>query len=257
MTTKTLEQLQAEAQAAAEALALAQRNAAMAELEAKQEARRKADLEREAAINQQRAAAIAPVIAALQAAKITVNDNDNATGFEVPTAEGGWHKLRGYAKMEQQTRSRGSYMYRNTGRVLIDLQGTTNDDRRRFPPIKAGGHNVAKIVATVQEWLQQSQARVDAAKVKAAKTKTAQQLAQQVRIDNGYAPDDESCPIKWQREHSYPKGGGRYEYHTYQPTAGKVYVQVGTLELTPDQTKIMLDALKAIEALRKAERNQQ
>lgn len=242
--TKTLEQLQAEAQAAAKALRAAEQAALEAKHEEERAARRKIEEERERAINQQRALAMAPIIAALHAAGVPAKPNDNGTAFEVPTAEGKWHSLRGCATMEQTC---SSYYARNTGRVLIELEGTTRDDRRRFPPLKkVAGHNVAKIVEVVQGWLEQSQARVDAAKEKAAKAQTAQQLAQQVRLDNGYAPDDDSCPIRSQREHSYPKGGGRYEYHVYQPAAGKVFVQVGTMEVTPEQAKILLNALKAI-----------
>lgn len=251
--TKTLEQLQAEAQAAAEALRAAEQAALEAKREEERAARRKAEEERTRVINQQRIVAFAPVLDALRAAGIQGKVNDNNTGIEIPTAEGGWKTIRANTAMEERTSGRGFFARTAvTGRVLIELEGTTGDDRRRFPPIKAGGHNVAKIVATVQEWLEQSQARVDAAKAKAAKAKTAQQLAQQVRIDNGYAPDDEYGPVVGSYTYSYAKGGGRSEYHTATASQGKVFVKVGTMELTPEQTKIMIDALKAIEALRKA-----
>ena len=251
-TTKTLEQLQAEAQAAAEALQAAQRAAAEAKREEERAIARKAEEERQRVINLQCATAMAPVIAALHAAGVEAKPNDNGTGFTVPTAEGSWHEIRGSATMEETDASSYTYRRRQTGRVLIELEGTTRDDCRRFPPIKAGGHNVAKIVAIVQEWLAQSQARVDAAKAKARTQQTAQQLAQQVREDNGYAADDENGRIVGSYTASYAKGGGRSEYHTYIASQGKVFVKVGTLELTPEQTRIMIDALKAIEALRQA-----
>ena len=250
-TAKTLEQLQAEAAAAAEALREAERAAAEAKREAERELRRKADEERQQQIDLVRAAAMAPVIAALHAAGVPAKPSDNGANFTVPTAEGGWREVCGSATMESI--SSGYYSHaRSTGRVLIELSGTTNDDRRRFPPIKAGGHNVAKIIATVQEWLQQSQARVATAKAAAAKLQTSAKLARQVRIDNGYKADDEHGPIVGSYTYSYAKGGGRHEYRTATASQGKVFVKVGTLELTPEQTKIMIDALQAIEALRQA-----
>lgn len=250
--TKTLEQLQADAQAAAEALQTAQRAAADAEREAKYAAQR-AESERLAALeNTKIAALMAPIGAALKAAGIVSSYKADDRSISINTGDTTWSAISIRAEAELLGSGSGFYARsRTTGRYIVVLREDSGTPHR-YPPLKAGGYNVGKMIDVIRARLNAVLMQAMQAKAKAAKMQSAAELAEQVRVDNGYAPDATS-PIVSQIQTSYQKcGRGGYAYHTHTPKAGHVFLQLGNYEATPEEAKLLLDALKAIVAMRAA-----
>lgn len=247
-TTKTLEQLQADAQAAANALEAALVAKQQAEREAKYAAERAESEKRQAIERAKLVAVIAPIAAAIEAAGIRTSYKEGGYSFSVATdVQPSYDAITVHVEAECFRSS--SFYSRQTGRYLVVLD---DGAKHRYPPLKAGGYNVPKMIEVINAKLLLKQRQLEAAKAKAVKLQSAAELAEQVRADNGYAAG-ETSPIVSQVQHSYPKGAGRgYELTTYTPKPGHVFLQLGNYEATPEEAKLLLDALKAIVAMRAA-----
>jgi hypothetical protein len=252
-TTKTLEQLQAEAQAAAEALQAAQRAAQEAEREAKYAAQRAEQEQRDAAERAKQAAVLAPIAAAFAAAGISTNYAPGNRSFSIAVdTQPSYRAITVSVEAEQFSGSSSGWYSRSrpTGRYLVVLRSDSTS--HRYPPLKAGGYNTAKMIEVVKAKFALIAAQNEAARVKASKLQSAAELAEQVRAENGYAAG-ETNPVVSQIQHSYPRSNGRgYEYTTYTPKPGHIFLQLGNYEATPEEAKLLLNALKAINAMRAA-----
>lgn len=263
MNDKIREQLQseqaqklAELKAAQEALRIAeeaaaatQRAAEEADRELKREEERAAHAAALEARNAKLAVVMAPIEEAMRAAGVAFTVTDGGSALRVETAEGAFRNIKIAA--EPEFVRTGSWSSRGTGKTIIRMSGAGKDDRKRFPQLKDGGHNVSSIVTTTMEWLQQAQARVNAERTKAAALLGAVALAEQVRAENGLDSKNTYGRIRSHIEYNEPMGGGRCKYRTAAASAGKVFFCVGNMEVTPEQAKVLLDALKVVDSMNK------
>ena len=250
-TTKTVEQLKEELRVAQEAVQAVER----AEREAALEAKRAEERRKEEEANALRAAEVAPWLTAVAdalreagVAHVTRRDWGIKIGTESypnPDVQIG---------VQREEHSSGGSMYCRrtsyTGRYILTVGDTYRDFPRARYPSKKDGFNVAKIVKTVTERIESVNAKVKAAQDKARAAQTATELAAVVSKDLGFT-DKYSNPISGTQTHSRQRGGrgSGYEYSTYEAPTGKVYYTVDTLTVTPEQARVLHDALVVIKGM--------
>ncbi len=242
VTTKTVEQLKEElrvAQAAVEAQENALREKAREE---KYAAEKKIRDAQEAELTTKMTAALAPLAAALVAAGVKCHLQDRAVAVEGSVGDIFVERERHGSSW----RSSSSY----TGRLVLVVDSRYMNDfpKVRYPQLKAGGFNVAKIVETVQSRLETIAARAAEAKQLEIKKASGAWLAAELKQELGV--ESNSSMISATRAVSYPRGpGGRSEYREYTAEPGHVYMQLGTHQYNAEQVRVMHAALVAVAKL--------
>lgn len=237
--TKTLEQLEEEAQKAQEALEAAR----LAEIEARRtaeyEKRRAAEAVRTAANEKRKTAILNNVVKALNDKNIIVKPGQFLV--EIPVAGVTLfveEKYDRYNKFSVRSPAQVGYTLRlSHGHPHVDAR-----DRRftiRDDAVPSAG--MAMIVARIYECAQQVEAIEQRLKREEAQRNAAVNAVQQLR--------DHKLASRVEAEYSYDvnqSGYGRNDYRRVVPSAGKVFVSVGRLELTPEQARKVLDVLQAV-----------
>jgi len=121
----------------------------------------------------------------------------------------------------------------------------------RYPTLKSGGFNVAKIVGTVTERISAKKAAEKREREKKNAAQNATALAAMVAEELGFKADAYACPIVGTESHSTPRGGrgSGYRYWTTEAPLGRVFYKVGTLTVTPEQARVLHDALLKIKSM--------
>ena len=138
-----------------------------------------------------------------------------------------------------------------TGRYILTVGRSCRDfPCVRYPSKKGGGFNVEKIVTTVTERIESKQAAKKREQEKARATENATELAVRVSKDLGFT-DKYSNPISGTESHSTQTGGrgSGYRYWTNEAPKGKVFYRVGTMTVTPEQARVLHDALVKINSM--------
>lgn len=255
-TTKTLEQLQQEARAAAEALAAAQAEEERAKREAKYAEENAKRAAAEKVITDKINTMLVPVYEALVAARPQLGNIDieaRNCGIKIGKGEYSDRDLQISVNREQEADHGrfSSFHARYTGRFILEIGDRYQDlPKCRYPSKQDGTFNVAKIVAKVKERVEWKAAIKARAQAKLKQQLSGEQLAAQVRIENGYEEKESyACPIVSRYGTHYPKGSGRVEWTEYTAPPGRVFLKLGTPAYTPEQVKVMLRALGEIRAL--------
>lgn len=245
MTTKTLEQLKQEAEAARVALIEAE-EAAKREQEEKERLERKERYEaQQRKERESRVAALNGMRKALTDAGIKFTDNE--THLRIAAA-GMFYSQPNYVQLgvEQQYARVTTYRREPTNNWIITLDASGRNVRtRRFPPTKSG-HSYPKIVDAVKELLTGYKILADREKKAESAKATAERLAAEVRasvkgctnVVGSYTQDSHDYQHRW---HSTE----------YVAAPGKVFVQVGTLELDVDLAEAVALAVTAAVAKQK------
>lgn len=264
MNTKTLDQLQAAAQAAAEALATAQREAQEAEAAAKQQAAVEAErAKREAARNAPEPASYGEIRAHLRGIMSAMYANANkdyATHMKVDVSEPSkrveedaekgprvyWQKpdilvsYRGanvYAAVEfrAEESGRSNYSYRThlTGRLRMTVGGY--GDRQSYPPRKDGTFNydsaadrlLSRVASAHELWNKTQRVKGNAAALA------------ELRAEFKLSEYSDVLRIKKVNRDVYSK-----KYTEYVSSAGRVFLDLSR-EVTPEQARAILAAAVA------------
>lgn len=227
MNTKTIEQLQQEAEQAAAAL----RAAKEAQEQAEREAKREEERQRMQKAEQER---IAYRIRVMQ----PIVDRLTQAGFEVEQRSNGNVLVEGHVSiwLEEETRSVSSWRSVFTGRLLLLVEKQYGfNGKHRYPPNKDGKYNLDKIIATTTSILEGVRAEQRRKEEEAKKLRSGEQLAAALKAK--LSASKHSAKISGTVVLHYPSGARRYECRTNTPAAGKVFYSVGTLELTPEQVE--------------------
>jgi hypothetical protein len=251
-TTKTVEQLKEELRAAQEALQEVERKKQEEIREAKYAEQRA----KEKAAEEARVATIKPWIAA-------VADALRAAGVS-PVEQRAWGIKIGAESypdpdlqigVEREAARSSSYIRSKTytGRYIMTVGDSYRDfPIARYPSKMDKGFNVAKIVATIQDRIEKKAAQTKREQEKERAAQSATALAAQVAKELGLKLEKYgSCPISGTQTHSRQRGGrdSGYEYWTSEAPKGCVYYSVGTLTVTPEQARVLHDALLEIKAM--------
>ncbi len=229
---KTVEQLQAELKAAEEAVAAAQ----AAEKQAKWEAEQAAAAEQRKAHQEKQSAA-----------KRSILEKIAAECGTLPLRTDGERLLFGVDSRvhleDQYVKGSSAWRSRATGNFIVCVS-RGYESAGRFPPLKNGGHNYAKIAERMAEIAQQQAAGAKLAAEKAALVSSAAEIVARLQRD---FPSHESN-VKSSLSVSYPRGGGsRYEYVEHAPKEGHVFLALGNRQFTEEQARVVLAALKSVE----------
>lgn len=243
-TTKTIEQLKAELAAAEEAVRKQEEEERRAKHEAERAEARRKDEERRARedlIIKQKV--ITPVVAALREKGITIKS------AEPRKIDLGLHTANVFIEPEMTRTTSWRIASRPTGRYVVVVGDSFQDQPRvRYPQRKDGTFNIEKIVETVRDRIAVLAAQIERNLNEAQKRQAAEALAEQLTRE--LKPVNKEL-IKGKRTVAHPRGaGGRNEYVTYTPEPGRVYVEVGCITATPDEARILVEALNQVAALR-------
>jgi hypothetical protein len=246
---KTVEQLKIEAEAAQQALREAEQAAKDAEREEKIKLERAKALE-EAKKRQTKKVEI--LTALHKVVKTTFKDAvliapevEDAYQVREPAVQ--LHKDQVYPNMQVQARHTGdqwrprfvgwgiAVSYESYGKTVV------------YPELKNGGYSYDKIVKKIQEHLD-IEANAKAHKEMAAqKLQTSEYFATMVKTQLGLKAD--SPLITGVYESGTRDYRGRWNSYTERPTEGKVFVNVGRRQCTPEQAAILVEALTKIQQM--------
>lgn len=250
-TTKTVEQLKEELRVAEEEL----RKVEQAKRDELREAQRAEQNRKEEEANARRAAEVKPwltaVADALRAAGVA---HVMQLPWSVRIGDGDFPDRDLQISVEREehaTHGRYSYSASYTGRYILTVGDTYRDfPRVRYPSRKEKGFNVEKIVKTVTERMEQKAATIKREQEKARAAQSATELAAQVSKDLGFT-DKYTNPISGTQTHSAQTGGrgSGYRYWTNEAPKGKVYYSVGTMTVTPEQARVLHDALTVVNSM--------
>ncbi len=235
VTTKTVEQLKEELRIAQEAVAEQERVFREQAREEKRAAEAKIRDAQEAELATKMRDAITPLYSALREAGVKCHLQDKAIAVEGNVGD---------IFIERETSSSiGRWNGGYTGRplIVVDSRYTNNFSKVRYPQLKAGGFNVAKIVKTVQERLEKVATRAAEAKRLAVKKGIGAGLANELKMELGI--ESNSSMISATQSARYSKGAGRSEYHEYTAEPGHVFMQLGTQQYNAAQVRCMYAAL--------------
>lgn len=234
-TTKTIEQLQAEANAAAEALAAARIEAERA-AKAKEDEERRAKFAAEQKARQERLAKmLEPISAALAGVEhelVMPRDEFSEPWIRV---------LVPGAKSDVALKP----SYRNGGRfsrgTLVGYSVVVGpyDDAKRFPPT-AKGHSYEKIAAEVKSRIERAASVKAAQQARADKRKEAEARAAAVRAATG-SESDAICGAYDTGYHDFQR---RWHSNVSIAEEGNVFVKVGTLQLSTEKAIALVAALR-------------
>ena len=221
MTTesKSIEQLRADAEAAAEQLRAAERAAKEAEAE-RQAAERAAKLKEQTDRRDAERAAIRVNLHAEMKAADVLNE---------------WTERK--VGVIEHYKSNGSYTFRSTFAGYVIIVTNTEGKDRRFPANAKGSYNFTKIVAYVKEVLGHKIAQERAKIERNARVNKSNELCGKLAAEFG--------PNHVESKHQYALQNGRYgrsEYRESLPKEGNVFVRFHNLDCNEEQARIMLEA---------------
>jgi hypothetical protein len=237
-TTKSIEQLKQESAQAAEAVAIAEN-----------EARQKARAVQQALEAAKAAELNKKVQTRFRAVAEGIVDALKALGAEASIGEDGTHRslssVRCGAYVEITEERNGSgYWAKSNGRLRV----TVGDygDKTGFPQKADGTFNYAKIAQKVKDQLDVRAAKEAGRKRTEALASNGNALAEQLREELGVEEHGDVTIVgsEWL---SYGQGRGGHEM---VPSNGKVLLALGTVEVTPEQVRVMFAALRACDLIK-------
>lgn len=242
---KKLEQLRAEAEATAKALKEAEEAARQAEREAKEaEERAKALAEAEKVQS-------AKVQILTQLHKVIVTSFKDAV-LEIPEVTNPYTYVaepsvalspgRRYPNISVQARQTPGWRSRFLGwgiAVVLEPHGKT----RVYPELKNGGYSYDKIVKVIQEHLEIEMASEKRKAEEAAKRQSRTEMAEATKKELGLRAT--SAVIQGMLDQSYHDAYGKFHQHSYKADEGKVWLVLGSRQCTPEQAKVVIDAMRA------------
>lgn len=124
-----------------------------------------------------------------------------------------------------------------TGRykVCVGANYSAFEGVRRYPPKQDGTYNIAKIAATIKEMVAHRDAVIARKRAEKTREEQATALAAALNTEAGLTNDIVSGYL------SYRNYDNRYT--TTYPASGKVYVALGTREMTPEQARRLIAAM--------------
>lgn len=253
-STKSIEQLRKDAEETAKALREAEEQARQQERSAKQELER-AQAKADAIVRYgKQLALLNPVVDAFRAAgfakaKIAEpSEEDRGHPYRFPAVQPFGECTYGYDAVMEATHSSGSSWRQGPFKHYTLVVGR-HDDKHRFPQLKSGGFNAKKIVALVQEMKDRAQRLADAQRQQLTEEQRADSLADRVRRELK-ATDD---LIVGAYDTSHRDRQNRFRTTKNIAPKGKVFVRLGTMALTLEQARIVVEAVREARALDKKE----
>lgn len=244
--TKTVAELEAELKEAKDREYAEQRRK-QAEID---EARRAEARKKEEAEETQRAALMAPHIKEVADALEKAGVRDVSIikwGIKIGAGDYPDRDLQISVYREEVGGDRFTFRTRYTGRYILTVGDRYKDyPLVRYPTTKSGGFNVKRIVECVTERIESKAAAAKHVREKKQAQRDAVDLAIEVAAELGYKTTDYMCPIKGTYMHSYEQSRGRWRSETFEAPKGRVYFIVGRLTVTPEQAKVLHEALVKI-----------
>lgn len=242
--SKTLEQLKAEAEVAAKALWDAEEAARQAEREAK------AAEERAKTLAKAKETQSIKIQILTQLHKVIVTSFKDAV-LEAPTVTDPYRSKepnvtlapgQTYPYISVQARYTGdTWHHRFIGwgvAVTFEAYGKS----RVYPELKSGGYSYDKIVKKIKEHIEIKNAvakrEADERSRKLNKTEISISLKKELGLK------EDSPIIQGVLEQGYRDYKGRWVPRTYEADDGNVWVNIGSRQCTPDQAKIIINALR-------------
>lgn len=229
----SIEQLKAEAEAAAKKLQEAEAAAREAERKAKQEAERVEREQKEAKRTEAAMSLLRPLLARLQSAGLDAKMEDRPS-INISDLV--------YVTTRPEQRVVSTWRSVETGRMLLVVSSHYSIDSKdkRFPPTKAG-YSYDKIVDEVRQRINAKILSDNREKTEATKQQRAEAFAKSVRnLAEGSA--ESKAKITHKITSSYFNGRHHVGSERLAPE-GHVFLRVGDLTLTPEQVAIVVKAL--------------
>lgn len=170
------------------------------------------------------------------------------------TIEHGIQILGTCVTIEEQFTSVSSWRSKPTGKYKI----TVGDygERVSYPPTKEG-HSYPKIAKKLIELQAVRQAQRDAEAKKKADKESAKGLLAELATRFPKLPETSfngyESLLSSEITRAYPAGGGRQEFRRFVPEAGKIYVNLGSKQLTVDQAEKLIRTLIEIGLVKEIE----
>jgi len=190
-------------------------------------------------VSEQRArdrALLAPAIAACRALGVTIDDDGDVE--RAPSAD---------LSVEDEFMQVSSFRRTRTGKRIIVVGRRYSVDGSqavRFPLRKSGTYNIERIAALVKERADAARDAAERKRVVMDAAANAAALANEVRAD---LPTRFACRIESVVEHRLFDGVNAHgRVHVQTPVAGKVFLNLGRLQLTPEQVARVVAALNAV-----------
>jgi len=114
---------------------------------------------------------------------------------------------------------------------------------RVYPALSNGGYSYDKIVKVIQEHLEIEMASEKRKAEEAAKRQSRTEMAEATKKELGLRAT--SAVIQGMLDQSYHDAYGKFHQHSYKADEGKVWLVLGSRQCTPEQAKVVIDAMRA------------